>query len=333
MHTVQSILNEIKSGKIHPIYFLMGEESFFIDQISTFIETSVLDESQRGFDQMVLYGKETSVDEIVSSAKRYPMIAPRQVIIVKEAQNLSRTIEQLLPYANNPQQTTTLVFCYKYKSIDKRKSLYKALSKSHVVFESNKIYDSKIPSFISGELQKQNLKITPKASYLLADFLGNDLAKISNELKKLQLVMGDHDTITPELIQKNIGISKDFNNFELQKAIAQLNRKKAYQIVQYFSENTNQHPMVVTVATLYSFFTKLMTLHTVTDRNPKTLSRAIGVSQYFLDDYMAAAKNFPMRRISGVFQTLRIIDTKSKGVDANLKPKDLYNELIFRILN
>ena len=333
MHTVQSILNEIKSGKIHPIYFLMGEESFFIDQISTFIETSVLDESQRGFDQMVLYGKETSVDEIVSSAKRYPMIAPRQVIIVKEAQNLSRTIEQLLPYANNPQQTTTLVFCYKYKSIDKRKSLYKALSKSHVVFESNKIYDSKIPSFISGELQKQNLKITPKASYLLADFLGNDLAKISNELKKLQLVMGDHDTITPELIQKNIGISKDFNNFELQKAIAQLNRKKAYQIVQYFSENTKQHPMVVTVATLYSFFTKLMTLHTVTDRNPKTLSRAIGVSPYFLDDYMAAAKNFTMRRISGVFQTLRIIDTKSKGVDANLKPNDLYNELIFRILN
>ena len=333
MHTVQSILNEIKSGKIHPIYFLMGEESFFIDQISTFIETSVLDESQRGFDQMVLYGKETSVDEIVSSAKRYPMIAPRQVIIVKEAQNLSRTIEQLLPYANNPQQTTTLVFCYKYKSIDKRKSLYKALSKSHVVFESNKIYDSKTPSFISGELQKQNLKITPKASYLLADFLGNDLAKISNELKKLQLVMGDHDTITPELIQKNIGISKDFNNFELQKAIAQLNRKKAYQIVQYFSENTKQHPMVVTVATLYSFFTKLMTLHTVTDRNPKTLSRAIGVSPYFLDDYMAAAKNFPMRRISGIFQTLRIIDTKSKGVDANLKPKDLYNELIFRILN
>ncbi|MGB0185392.1 MAG: DNA polymerase III subunit delta [Flavobacteriaceae bacterium] len=333
MHTVQSILNEIKSGKIHPIYFLMGEESFFIDQISTFIETSVLDETQRGFDQTVLYGKDTTVDDIISIAKRYPMIATRQVVIVKEAQNLSRTIEQLLPYVNNPQQTTTLVFCYKYKSIDKRKALYKALSKSHVVFESNKIYDSKIPSFISGVLQNRNLKITPKASYLLADFLGNDLSKISNELEKLQLVIGANDTITPELIQENIGISKDYNNFELQKAIAQLNRKKAYQIVRYFSENTNQHPMVVTVATLYSFFTKLMTLHTVTDRNPKTLSRAIGVSPYFLDDYVTAAKNFPMRRISGVFQTLRIMDTKSKGVDANLKPKDLYNELIFRILN
>ena len=333
MHTVQSILNEIKAGDIRPLYFLMGEEAFFIDQISTFIETSVLDETQRGFDQTVLYGKDTSVDAILSCAKRFPMLAARQVIVVKEAQNLSRTIEDLLPYVKNPQHTTTLVICYKYKSIDKRKALYKALSKAHVVFESKKIYDSKIPSWISGELQKMNLKITPKASYLLSEFLGNDLAKISNELSKLQLVMGDNDLITPELIQINIGISKDFNNFELQKAIAQLDQKKAYQIVRYFSENPNQHPMVLTVATLYSFFSKLMILHTVNDRNPKVLSRAIGVNPYFLNDYTAAAKNFPMRRISSVFQTLRTIDVKSKGVGANLKPLDLYQELIFRILS
>ena len=333
MHTVQSILNEIKAGDIRPLYFLMGEEAFFIDQISTFIETSVLDETQRGFDQTTIYGKDTSIDAIVSSAKRFPMLAERQVIVVKEAQNLSRTIEDLLPYVKNPQQTTTLVICYKYKSIDKRKALYKALSKAHVVFESKKIYDSKIPSWISGELQKMNLKITPKASYLLSEFLGNDLAKISNELSKLQLVMGDNDLITPELIQVNIGISKDFNNFELQKAIAQLDQKKAYQIVRYFSENPNQHPMVLTVATLYSFFSKLMILHTVNDRNPKVLSRAIGVNPYFLNDYTAAAKNFPMRRISSVFQTLRTIDVKSKGVGANLKPLDLYQELIFRILS
>ena len=333
MHTVQSILNEIKAGDIRPLYFLMGEEAFFIDQISTFIETSVLDETQRGFDQTTIYGKDTSIDAIVSSAKRFPMLAERQVIVVKEAQNLSRTIEDLLPYVKNPQHTTTLVICYKYKSIDKRKALYKALSKAHVVFESKKIYDSKIPSWISGELQKMNLKITPKASYLLSEFLGNDLAKISNELSKLQLVMGDNDLITPELIQINIGISKDFNNFELQKAIAQLDQKKAYPIVRYFSENPNPHPMVLTVATLYSFFSKLMILHTVNDRNPKVLSRAIGVNPYFLNDYTAAAKNFPMRRISSVFQTLRTIDVKSKGVGANLKPLDLYQELIFRILS
>ena len=257
MHTVQSILNEIKSGKISPIYFLMGEESFFIDQISTFIETSLLEEAQRGFDQTVIYGKDTSIDAIVSSAKRFPMMASRQVIIVKEAQNLSRTIEQLLAYAQHPQPTTTLVFCYKYKTIDKRKALYKALSKTHVVFESKKVYDSKIPAFISSELHKMNLQITPKASYLLSDYLGNDLSKISNELTKLKLVIGHETMITPELIQDNIGISKDYNNFELQNAIAQLNHKKAYQIVRYFSENPNQHPMVVTVATLYNFFTKL----------------------------------------------------------------------------
>ena len=167
----------------------------------------------------------------------------------------------------------------------------------------------------------------------MSDYLGNDLSKISNELTKLQLVLGNENMITPELIQENIGISKDYNNFELQNAIAQLNHKKAYQIVRYFSENPNQHPMVVTVATLYNFFTKLMTLHTVSDRNPKTLSRAIGVNPYFLEDYVVGARNFPMRRISGVFQILRTIDTKSKGVDANLKPKDLYNELVFRILN
>ena len=333
MHTVQSILNEIKAGDIRPLYFLMGEEAFFIDQISTFIETSVLDETQRGFDQTTIYGKDTSIDAIVSSAKRFPMLAERQVIVVKEAQNLSRTIEDLLTYVKNPQQTTTLVICYKYKSIDKRKALYKALSKAHVVFESKKIYDSNIPSWISGELQKMNLKITPKASYLLSEFLGNDLAKISNELSKLQLVMGDNDLITPELIQINIGISKDFNNFELQKAIAQLDQKKAYQIVRYFSQNPNKNPMVLTVATLYSFFSKLMILHTVNDRNPKVLSRAIGVNPYFLSDYTAAAKNFPMRRISSVFQTLRTIDVKSKGVGANLKPLDLYQELIFRILS
>ena len=186
------------------------------------------------------------------------MLAERQVIVVKEAQNLSRTIEDLLPYVKNPQHTTTLVICYKYKSIDKRKTLYKALSKAPVVFESKKIYDSKIPSWIIGELQKMNLKITPKASYLLSEFLGNDLAKISNELSKLQLVMGDNDLITPELIQVNIGISKDFNNFELRKAVGEKNIIKANQIIQYFAQNPKSNPLVMTISLLNSFFTQLL---------------------------------------------------------------------------
>ena len=165
----------------------------------------------------------------------------------------------------------------------------------------------------------------------MAEFLGNDLAKITNELGKLELVVGEDRNITPELIEHNIGISKDFNNFELQNALANGNQVKAYQIVQYFTKNSNQHPIVLTIATLYSFFSKIMTLHTVDSQNPQTMAKAIGVNPYFLKDYTTAARYFPMRRISGVFETLRLMDVKSKGVDANLSPKDLYQELLFRI--
>lgn len=316
-----------------PIYFLMGDEPFFIDQISDAFENYALPEEAKGFDQTVVYGKDTTIDELISSAKRYPMIGQLQLIIIKEAQNLSRSIEQLIPYTINPQPTTILVFCYKYKTLDKRKALYKALSKSYVVFESKKIYDSQIPSWVVDQLKSKGLEITPKAAHLLADFLGNDLTKVSNELEKLALVLENSTRITPELIEQHIGISKDYNNFELQNALAHLNQAKAYQIVQYFSKDPNKHPIVLTVSTLYSFFSKIMTLHTLSDHNPQNMANAIGVNPFFLKDYSIGAKNFPMRRISGVFETLRLIDIKSKGVDANLSPKDLYNELLIRIFN
>jgi len=333
MHTVQSILNEIKAGDIRPLYFLMGEEAFFIDQISTFIETSVLDETQRGFDQTTIYGKDTSIDAIVSSAKRFPMLAERQVIVVKEAQNLSRTIEDLLTYVKNPQQTTTLVICYKYKSIDKRKALYKALSKAHVVFESKKIYDSNIPSWISGELQKMNLKITPKASYLLSEFLGNDLAKISNELSKLQLVMGDNDLITPELIQINIGISKDFNNFELRKAVGEKNILKANQIIQYFAQNPKSNPLVMTISLLNSFFTQVLIYHGLQNKSRDQVAKSLGIRPFFVTDYVTAARNYPMRKVAQVISMLRDADVKSKGVGGSQSHGDILKELLFRILH
>ena len=333
MHTAQTIINDLKSGKVAQLYFLMGEEPFFIDEISSFFESSLLAESARGFDQTLVYGKETSVDALVSTAKRFPMVADRQLIIVKEAQNLSRNIESLLPYVKQPQPSTTVVFCYKYKSLDKRKALYKALSKTQVVFESKRIYDSKIPAWISSKLQQKKLKITPKATQLLAEFLGNDLTKISNELGKLELIVGNDRNITAELIEQNIGISKDFNNFELQNALAYMDQKKAYQIVKYFTKNANKHPIVLTIATLFSFFSKVMTIHTTDSSNTQTLAKAIGVNPYFIKDYTQAARHFPMRRISAVFEILRTMDVKSKGVDANLNPKDLFQELMFRIFN
>jgi DNA polymerase-3 subunit delta len=332
MNTTNQLITDIKEGKIAPIYFLMGEEAYYIDAISDYIESNVLAEDEKGFNQMVLYGKDVSVQDIVSNAKRYPMMAERQVIIVKEAQNLIKTIEQLVDYAKNPQPTTVLVFNYKYKTLDKRKALYKTLSKAAVVFESKKIYEDKIPSWIQSFLRSKQISITPKAALMLTEFLGNDLSKIANELNKLEIVVGAKKEITPEIIEENIGISKDYNNFELQKALGNLDHKKAYQIVHYFAQNSKQHPFVLTISILYLYFTKLMTLHTVRDRNPGTVAKALGVNPYFVNEYIAVSRNYPMKRISGVLQTLRTYDTKSKGVGANLSPKDLYNELIYNIL-
>ena len=332
MNTTNQLITDIKGGKIAPIYFLMGEEAYYIDVISDFIESYVLQEEEKGFNQMVLYGKEVSIQDIVSNSKRYPMMAERQVIIVKEAQNLTKTIEQLVEYAKNPQPTTVLVFNYKYKTLDKRKTLYKALSKTAVIFESKKIYEDKIPNWIQSFLKSKQISITPKAALMLTEFLGTDLSKIANELNKLEIVVGAKKEITPELIEENIGISKDFNNFELQKALGNLDHKKAYQIVYYFAQNPKQHPFVLTISILYMYFSKLMTLHTVRDRNPSTIAKALGVNPYFVNDYIAVSRNFPMKRISGVLETLRTYDTKSKGVGANLSPKDLYNELIYNIL-
>ena len=332
MNAINQLITDIKGSKIAPIYFLMGEESYYIDILSDYIESHVLAEEEKGFNQMVLYGKDVSIQDIVSNAKRYPMMADRQVIIVKEAQNLSRTIEQLVDYAKNPQPTTVLVFNYKYKTLDKRKALYKTLSKSSVVFESKKIYDDKIPSWIQSFLSTKQLTITPKASIMLAEFLGNDLSKIANELHKLALVVGSQNEVTPDIIEENIGISKDYNNFELQKAIGHLDHKKAYQIVNYFAQNSKQHPFVLTISILYMYFSKLMKLHTVRDKTSGAVAKALGVNPYFVNEYITVSRNFPMKRISGILETLRIYDTKSKGVGANLSPRDLYNELIYNIL-
>ncbi len=332
MSSINQLFSEIKENKLAPIYFLMGEETYYIDLISDYIESHVLTDQEKGFNQVILYGKDVSVQDIISHAKRYPMMADRQVVIVKEAQNLSKTIDQLIDYVKNPQTSTVLVFKYKYKTLDKRKALYKSLFKSAVLFDSKRIYEDKVPSWIQNFLKSKSVAITPKAALMLTEFLGNDLSKIVNELNKLIIVIGTNNQITPELVEQNIGISKDFNNFELQKSLGNLDHKKAYKIVNYFAQNPKQHPFVLTISILYMYFTKLMKLHTVGVKNPTILSKTLGVNPYFINEYVAVSKNFPMRRISGVLETLRIYDLKSKGVDSNISDKDLYNELIYNIL-
>tara|TARA_R100000935_G_scaffold58415_2_gene95439 strand:- start:128421 stop:129428 length:1008 start_codon:yes stop_codon:yes gene_type:complete len=327
----KAIITDIKKGTLAPIYFLMGEEAYYIDGISNYIEQTVLTEEEKGFNQMVLYGRDVTIDEVVSNAKRYPMMAEKQVVIVKEAQDLSRTIENLVTYAENPQPTTVLVFCYKYKKLDARKKLSKALKKSTaVVFESKKMYDDKVPGWIIQVLSGKGYSITPKAAQMLTEFLGNDLSKINNELEKLQLIIKPEQQITPQLVEQNIGISKDFNNFELQNAIGEKNIKKAFAIVQYFAQNPKNHPLVMTVALLYSFFSKLLKYHAIT--NKAEAPKMLGVNPYFIKDYQTAARNYSMKEVSGIIASIREIDIKGKGVGAaNMTPADLYKELLTSI--
>ncbi len=332
MDDIKQLIAGINQGDLKPIYFLMGEEAYFIDEISNYIEKNVLTHDEKEFNQTVLYGRDTNIDAIVSAAKRFPMMAERQVIIVKEAQELSRSIEKLIHYANTPQPTTVLVINYKYKKLDKRKALYKSVKKTGSVYESKKLYDNQVANWIKHTLSPSNYTIAPKAAQMLVEFLGTDLSKINNELNKLKLIIPKGNQITPELIEKNIGISKDYNNFELRKAIGERNVTKAFRIAKYFANNPKDNPMVVTVALLFSFFAQLLQLHGLNDKSPKAIASALKVNPYFVNDYILAAKNFPMKKVSSVIATLRAFDVKSKGVGANaISQGDLLKELLSRI--
>ena len=333
MDDVKSIVTAIKKGDVKPIYFLMGEEAYFIDKISDYIEDNVLQEDEKGFNQMVLYGRDVTIDEIVGNAKRFPMMAEKQVIIVKEAQDLSRTIEQLTNYAENPQPSTVLVLNYKYKKLDKRKKLHKAISKSGIIYENKRLYENQVADWIRKELQSRNYQIAPKAAQMLVEFLGTDLSKIDNELQKLQLVCPEGTNITPEIIEENIGISKDFNNFELRKAVGEKDSLKAHRIINYFSQNPKDNPMVVTVSLLFSFFSQLLQYHGLQDKSKGNVAKALKVNPYFVGDYATAAQNYPMKKVSQIVSHLRDADVKGKGVGAaNVPQGDLLKELLVKIM-
>ncbi len=312
----------------------MGEEPYYIDKISDFIEQNILSEEEKGFNQMVLYGRDVTIEDIVANAKRYPMMAERQVLIIKEAQDLSRTIEKLVDYAFNPQLTTVLVVNYKYKKIDKRKALYKTIKKIGVVYESKKLYENQVGEWIRRVLSPKDYSITPKAAQMLVEFLGTDLSNINNELEKLQIILPKGSQITPELIEENIGISKDYNNFELRKAVGNKDVLKAQQIAKYFGDNPRSNPMVVTVSLLFNFFSQLLYYHGLNDKSSRSVASALRINPYFVNEYISAARNYPMKKVSQVISTLREFDVKSKGVGANAVPQgDLLKELLVRIMS
>jgi DNA polymerase III subunit delta len=334
MDEVVKIVNDIKAGNIKPIYFLMGEEPYYIDKLSEYIEKNILTEEEKGFNQTVLYGRDVTIDDIISTAKRYPMMADRQVVIVKEAQELSRTIDKIESYAENPMPSTVLVFCYKYKTLDKRKKATKVLAKNGIVYESKKLYENQVGDWIKRVLAGKKYTIEPKASAMLVEFLGTDLSKINNELEKLQIILPVGSTISAKDIEENIGFSKDYNVFELRKAIGERNQLKAYKIAENFAQNPKDNPIIMTTALIFSFFIQLLKYHGLKDKNPKNVASVLGVNPFFLKDYDVALKNYPMRKVSQIITSLRDTDVKSKGVGANsLSQADLLREMLYKIFN
>ncbi len=333
----ENILKDLRNKIYSPVYFLMGDEPYFIDKVSSYIEENVLSESEKEFNQTVLYGKETDFKTIISHAKRYPMMANHQVIVVREAQNMDRfedQINQHIGYFTNPQKTTILVICYKYQKIDARKKISKTLEKSGVLFESKKLYDNKIPDWISDYIKKEGYSIEPVATQLLADYLGNNLSKIVNEAQKLFVSLKKDETITPAIIEENIGISKDYNVFEFQKALGEKNKIKAFRIVFYFISNPKDNPMVFILAMLYNYFSKLLIYHSLTDKSEKNAASALSINPFFVKEYKKAAGNYPAKSVIKIFSYLREYDLKSKGIgNVSADQGELMKELTYKILN
>lgn len=334
MDQVIQITKDIKSGSIKPIYFLMGEEPYYIDKLTEFIEQNILQEHERDFNQSILYGRDVTMEDVIGTAKRFPMMADRQVVVVREAQELSRTIDKLEAYAENPQPTTVLVFAYKYKTLDKRKKITKLLDKVGVVFESKKLYENQVGDWIKRVLSGQGYSIDNKAVAILVEFLGTDLSKINNELEKLKIILPKGHTFTPNDIEENIGFSKDFNNFELRKAIGEKNQLKAYQIIDYFAQNPKDNPLVVTTGLVFGFFSQLLQYHGLKDKSQANAAKVLKVNPYFVKDYEVAFRNYPMKKVSAIVAALRTLDVKSKGVGAaSTSQHDLLKELLIAIFN
>lgn len=329
----QEIMNALKKGDFAPIYLLMGEETYFIDRIVKYIETHALSDQEKEFNQTVIYGRDTDITTIDHAARRYPMMAPRQVIIVKEAQEM-KDIKDLEHYAKQPAPHTILVISYKNKKLQQNTRLYKAISKNGLVFDAKKLYDDKIPDWITGYLKRQGYPIEFKATMMLNEFLGNDLAKIANECDKLMITLEKGTTIKPSDIEQNIGISKDYNNFELQDAIGNRDVLKASHIADHFGKNPRNNSPIFSVIVLFNFFTKILLLKTIKDQSSWTVASKLRINPFFVKKYQQAAKNYSGAKVVDNISLLRAYDLKLKGVE-NVSTTDgeLLKELIYKLMH
>ncbi|MBP1674273.1 MAG: hypothetical protein H6Q24_411 [Bacteroidetes bacterium] len=332
--TFEGIMSDLKKRIFRPVYFLAGDESYYIDMITDFIGEKVLNDEEKAFNQVIIYGEDTTVSSIIETARRFPMMASHQVVIVKEAQALKK-IDDLMIYLDKPLLSTILVINYKYKVIDKRTKLYKALDTQGVYFESMRLRDYQVPPWIERYLMTKGIKIDPDASAMLTEYLGADLHKIVNELDKLLITLpAGRPVITSTLIEKNIGISKDYNNFELQKAVGEKNVYKANLIVRYFADNPKDNPINLTIASLFSLFTRILTYHYLTDKSKNNVAAVLKINPFFVKDYETSAIKYNASKTIQIISLLRTYDMKTKGFgDAGTEPGELLKELIYRILH
>lgn len=328
------ILSDLRQKRYAPVYFLMGDEPYYIDLLSDFIQNNVLDDTEKEFDQTILYGKDVDISVVINAAKRYPMMGGYQVLIVKEAQ-IIKEWDNLVHYLSNPLKSTILVFCYKYGTPDKRKKWFQEVGKTATVYESVKLRDYEVVSWISNYCRSKNVGIDDKAIAMLSEFLGTDLSKLVNELDKLVLTKPvDMPRITPELVEKNIGISKEFNVFELQAALINKDVLKANRIIRYFSENKKVNPLVLVLAQLFKFFSDLMIYHYLTDKSQSVVASELKINPYFVKDFQKASKSFGAWKTMNIISYIRETDSRYKGIDnPSTDEGDLMKELIFRILH
>jgi len=334
--THQEILSDLKKGQYKPVYFLHGKESYFIDAIADYIEDHVLTESEKAFNHSVFYGKDVNHLSIIDAARQFPMMASNRVVILKEAQEM-RSLKELKTYIEKPSDTTLLVICYKHKKFNLNSAFGKVLKKNALVFESKPLYDNQVPDWIQQYLKSKKLKIDPEASNLIAEYLGADLAKVVNEMDKLAINLAPGAQITKQHIEENIGISKDYNVFELQKALGLKDVVKATRIVNYFASNPRKNPLPMVTGSLYNYFSKIYMLRSLKNAPEQEIMKTLNLrSAFFLREYRAAVRHYPAAEIEKVLDLLKEFDLKSKGVgyiSTGKQEGELLKELVWKILH
>ncbi len=336
--TFEAVWKELKKNQFAPLYLLAGDEPFYIDKIAAYLEENALSPSARDFNQFVLYGKDINVATLLGNAKRYPMLSDRQLVMVKEAQDMQGleakdTVRFLEDYIVNPLDSTILVLCFK-SPVDERKAWVKAADKKGIYFSSKKLYDNKIPDWIASYCHEKGVKISPKALQMLTEFIGNDLKRIANELEKIILNLKADEAIQAETVERFVGISREYNNFELQKALIQRNTERANRIAYHFAKNPKDNPIQPTLIILDNFFSKLLLVHAIADKSERNLAAELGVNPFFVKDYLTGVRNYSLDKTAQVIKYLRQADAYSKGVDGGTVTEEtILKDLIFKILH